>query len=155
MVRGPHEVSRGIPSWIRRLPEKGGWPITVFLLTGIGATLLVELAIGPADRVVQVSVVAVLVAAMICTVRQTLVVALACTAVPAVDSSPTRPAPATSPGCSWRPCRPWPCASCWASSTVRPTLDTVGVAAGGGAWLVLGEDARTNMPRLVRRPATG
>ncbi|MFI9644852.1 PP2C family protein-serine/threonine phosphatase [Streptomyces sp. NPDC052040] len=77
MIRGPGDAVRGGCAYPRRPSERRGWGLTAGLVTAIAAILLVDLATGPAFRIIQISVIAAVIAAMYRTVRQTVIVTAA------------------------------------------------------------------------------
>ncbi|MGW1282666.1 hypothetical protein ACWD4N_02830 [Streptomyces sp. NPDC002586] len=77
MTRGTSDAARGGRSRLRRPSDTGGWPLTTGLVVAILVVLLVDLATGPVFRIIQLSVIAAVIAAMYCTVRQTVIVTVA------------------------------------------------------------------------------
>ncbi|WP_369368035.1 PP2C family protein-serine/threonine phosphatase [Streptomyces sp. CG4] len=77
MTRGTSDAARGGRSRLRRPSDTGGWALTTGLVVAILVVLLVDLATGPVFRIIQVSVIAAVIAAMYCTVRQTVIVTVA------------------------------------------------------------------------------
>ncbi|MGG2459769.1 PP2C family protein-serine/threonine phosphatase [Streptomyces sp. RGM 3693] len=75
MAHRARDASWASRSWIERLPEKGGWPTAAGMAAVNVAVMVVDLGSGSNDQIIQVSVIAVLIVAMVCAVRQTLLVA--------------------------------------------------------------------------------
>ncbi|MCC3771034.1 PP2C family protein-serine/threonine phosphatase [Streptomyces sp. UNOC14_S4] len=76
MTRGTCDTARSGHPRLRRRSETGGWTLTAGLVAAVLAVLLVDIVTGPDFRIIHVSVIAAIIAAMYRTVRQTVVVTM-------------------------------------------------------------------------------